>query len=106
MEPYIYFNSNPFCNSLQANWLLIRKEIYDIMHIRGLIDKDGNILTNDQTQSGVKPNALETLYSGSFKSLCIYIKENMLDQFEMKAMSWGPNEKERWNPYAKRMEFL
>lgn len=106
MDPYIYFNPNPFCDSLKSNWQTIRKELYDFMHVRGIVDKEGNILSNDQTQSGVKPNALETLYSGSFKSLCIYIKENMLDKFEMAAMNWQPGEKERWSPYARRMGFL
>ncbi len=106
MDPYIYFNPNPFCDSLKTNWQTIKKELYDFMHIRGIVDKDGNILSNDQTQSGVKPNALETLYSGSFKSLCIYIKSNMLDKFEMEAMNWGAEEKERWSPYARRMGFL
>jgi len=106
MEPYIYFKPNPFCNTLTSNWINIRKELYDFMHIRGIVDKEGNILSNDQTQSGVKPNALETLYSGSFKSLCVYIKENMLDKFEMAAMNWQAGEKERWSPYARRMGFL
>lgn len=106
MDPYIYFHPNPFCNSLKSNWQTIRKELYNFMELRGILDENGNILTNNQTKSGVKPNALETLYSGSFKSLCIYIKSNMLDKFEMQAMQWHPEEKERWSPYARRMGFL
>jgi len=99
MNPYIHFNPNPFCDSLTSNWRIIKSELYEFMHRNGITHSNALLV-------GEKPNALGTLYSGNFKSLCVYIKSNMLDKFEMKALSWKPDEKERWNPYFSRSPFF
>lgn len=105
MDPYIYFNNCPVIDSLSYNWKIIKEEFYSaLIHIDIL--KQDKILSNDLTSSGKKPNALDILYSGSFKGINLYIKDSLIDSYEKEEMKWKEYEKERINPLINKMPFM
>lgn len=105
MNPYIYFQRSPIIDHLQNNWKDIRKEFYDALTFIKIF-KEGKIVPNEVSTQGKKPNALDILYSGSFKGINLYIKDTLIDDYEKKDMDWKVKEKERINPLINKMPFI
>lgn len=97
MSPYIYFESNPVCDFLTNNYLKIRDEFYKYLETNKIKHND-TILTNDEISKGKKPNALDILYSGSFKGVSFYLRRSLVDVYEAEAMKWTGPAQEILNP--------
>ena len=79
--PYINFSTNPYTDILTENWITIRNQFIDLCKIESLRDDSGWI----DAPTGLKPNGDTSshfpgmLYEGTFKTVCVMIKDNMID---------------------------
>lgn len=100
-NPYIYFNSNPLSNFLIKNYSHIKAEFY------GLLKGEFNYVPDQPVAD--KPNAevegysgTHSLYKGLFNSVPLYIRREIIDEYE--AVGWQEDVKEK--VYERRIQNL
>jgi hypothetical protein len=82
-SPFIYFKDNPLIDLLTDNWKVIRHEFY------ALLKGEFNFYPDKATVDKVNPevegySGQHKLYLGKFNSVPLYLKREMVDDFEAK----------------------
>jgi hypothetical protein len=95
-SPYIYFNSNSLTDSLLKNKQIILNEFIAAAQQRYLVADNGRFLSHSVILKTYSKKANDVMYSGSFKSITLYMTSNFLDDPEKIEANWKPDEKERF----------
>jgi hypothetical protein len=100
-SPYIYFNSNPITDPLINNFDLLKEEFFIAAQQRKVASAAGKIINIRSVlkNTNISPKLNNSMYSGNFNSITLYMTSLFLDEPEKKEVSWRDNEEERfaWN---------
>lgn len=103
-SPYIYFNKNPAIQDLLDNFKTLKKEFMQMAVYKKLTRNVDKLDLNSQTGGSNKSNQYGTMYTGSYKSIQLFMRDTLLDHIEKENDNWTPDEKVRikleLKPYA------
>jgi aspartyl/asparaginyl beta-hydroxylase (cupin superfamily) len=95
-SPYIYFNNNPLTDSLLNNKQIILDEFTTAAKQRHILADSGKFFSHSAILKTISKKANDSMYSGSFKSITLYMTNNFLDEPEKIEANWQLHEQERF----------
>jgi hypothetical protein len=98
-SPYIYFDSNPVTDKLLANQQIILNEFMLAARERFIATDKGQLIEHSDIIKTYSKKANDSMYTGSFKSITLYMTSNFLDDAEKKEAKWKDGETERFAKY-------
>ncbi len=97
-NPYISFSSNEATDRLLDNYDVIKKEFLEAAKKRSISQtQDGRLLQHNLLESkNTSPKANNSMYTGKFQSITLYMTKSLLDEPEKKEANWRESETERF----------